>query len=125
MALTDTERSQIRKYLGFPGRFYQLDTELESAMSVLNGTEDEDRVREELARCIAIDAELDALLGSVQDVIQAGSTIQLRPAMQLQLIRNRGRQAVGRISAVLAVKIRSDAFGTGGYLGSGNLMAMG
>lgn len=115
MALTGTERASIRRYLGYPARFHEWDTILEQAMNALDGTDDEAVVRTELARCAAIDAELDALDGSIQDVVNAGSTIRLSPAQQLSVIRSRGRQAVARLSALFAVPIRSDAFGTGGY----------
>jgi len=123
VALSGPERAKVRKYLGWSARFHQTDSRLDQAMDALGGTpDDETEVRTELAVCTDLDAQI-AATNTTAKVVTLGS-IETRAAYQLSVLRNRGRQAAGRIAAILGVEIRHDAFsGSGpvGFAGPGGL----
>jgi hypothetical protein len=115
VAFSETERSQIRKYLGWSGRFFQTDSRLEQAMNAVSA-ETEARVREELARCVALDVKIDDCSKRFKAAV-VGS-ITLPGPMELQLLRSQGKQAVGRIASTLGVEVRADTYSGAASRGS-------
>lgn len=107
MAFSETERSQIRLYLGWSGRFHQTDSRLEQAMNSVS-SETEARVRAELARCIALDTKIDDCSKRFKAAV-VGS-ITLPGSTELALLRSQGKQAAGRMAATLGVELRANAF---------------
>lgn len=118
MAFTLPERQSVRKYLGWSGRYYQTDSRLEQAMNAI-ATETETEVRAELTRIATLDAEMDTARRRWK-AAKVGS-IDLQGATEYQLLRSAGKQAAGRIAAMLGVEIRHDAFSGTGPSGSMSL----
>lgn len=113
MALSGAQRAKVRKYLGWSARFHSTDDRLEQAMNaVANLPDDEAEIVAELARLEDIDAQITAT-NTTAKVVTLGS-IETRAAYQLSVLCRRGRQAAGRIAAILGVAIRHDAFSGGG-----------
>lgn len=107
--LTETERAQIRKYLGWPARWRQQRPDLDLSMNAIDMASEDDRteLRLALAGCIDIDARLtDALLRNKAS--QVGS-ITLNPR-EIGYLRAEGRRHAARIASTLGIWIMSDAF---------------
>lgn len=114
MALTGTQRAQIRKYLGWEARFHQVTPQLEQAMDAIAALpDDEAEVIAELGQC----HEVDAALAKVRTTAMAVSTggVELRAAYQLQTLRSLGTQHAARIANILGVPLRNG----GGFSPSG------
>jgi putative ubiquitin-RnfH superfamily antitoxin RatB of RatAB toxin-antitoxin module len=117
MAFTDAQRASIRLYLGWAGRWFQTDFQLEQAMDSATA-ETQALVVVELANCATADTAINsaslATHFKAASVGNAQGGIVLQGADELELLRNRGRQAAGRIAAMLGVGIRHDAFSAAG-----------
>jgi hypothetical protein len=113
LALTSTERAQVRSYLGWSERFHQFDSALELALNAVDGdAEGLVLVRTEMTNIQTIDAKI---LGMTTRFKAAKvGTIELQGEAELGLLRSLGRQSVGRIATLLGVPVRADYFGTGG-----------
>lgn len=107
-AFSDTERAQIRMYLGYSGRFVQTDDALQRALDATdNKPADQAIVLAQLAECQRIDASLTSAEGRLK-ASKAGP-IELN-GDEIEQLRDRGRQAVGRMARQLGVEVRGDAF---------------
>lgn len=112
MALTDDQKFKVRLYLGWSERFHQFDSELEQAMSALETHPSaETGVIGLIADCERIDAAITAAEGRLKAMV-VGS-IELNGG-EINQLRDRGRQFVGRMASILGVTVRNDVF-------SGNL----
>lgn len=112
--LSETERSQIRIYMGWPARYFQQHPELQMSMEALDDASEEDRtqVRIALAGVADIDTRLtDAL--SRNRAEEVGS-IKLNPR-EIGNLRSEGRRYVGRLAAALGVGVLNDSFSGGTY----------
>jgi hypothetical protein len=121
MALSDQERADIRKFLGWPDRFNTtLNSQLDQALNAVS-SESETNIRAELVKLEATDTKL----GTASTYFPASQvgTIGVEGAQNLELLRDQGRQAAGRIAAILGVEVRHDAFaGTGPAPSAGNFL---
>jgi hypothetical protein len=120
MAFTETERVQIRLYLGWSGRFYQFDSRLEQAMNAVSA-ETEVIVKAALAECQSFDEQIQAAPKRFK-AAQVGS-ITLQGATELALLRSCGRAHVGRIAATLGVEVKHDVF-SGAAPGQSNWLSI-
>ena len=133
MALTEPERVQVRLYMGWSARFFQFDSELEQAMNALDSKPDtEQLVRDLIAECQRIDAAITTAENRFKAA--AVGSIKLTLGNELALLRSRGRQFTGRLSATLGVEVRHDVWsGTApghratrwGAMGGGNYQRQG
>lgn len=114
--LTETQKAQIRLYLGFPDKFRYLSTRLESIL--------DDVSPEAEVQVATILTSLDAVEQSLLDTGTDGAGVKRVDEIWLENgstrsaeIRKYGRQLVGRLSIIVGVPINSDYFGGGGYTG--------
>lgn len=116
---TEAQRADVRKYLGWAGRYYQTDSQLEQAMSAVS-VDTETRIVAELEVCAAIDTALAGMRTRFKAEEVGG--IVLRGGAEMEDLRSQGRQAAGRIAAMLGVEIRHDAFSGSGPTSGGNYL---
>lgn len=132
MALTDDQKFQIRLYMGWSARFHQFDSALEQALAALETTPAEQAgVLGFVAECQRVDAAITAAETRLKATTVG--TIDLNGA-EINQLRDRGRQFVGRIASVLGVEVRNDVFSgnapssratVGGMAGGGNWQMQG
>lgn len=104
MALSDQQRAQVRKYLGWEARFHQVTPELEQALDVLGSLPgDEAEVLAELGKCQAVDAAMDKVLVTSMAISTGG--VETRAAYQLQVLRSKGTGHAARIANMLGVPL--------------------
>lgn len=133
MALTEDQKFQIRLYLGWSERFHQFDSGLEQAMAALETRPSAEAgvivILGELARIDTAIVNAEARLKA----LKVGS-IELTGGGEIGMLRDRGRQNVGRLSTVLGVEVRNDVFSgalpnqrasADGMVGGGNRQMMG
>jgi hypothetical protein len=138
MALSDSSKAQIRLYLGYSGKYFQIDSVLEQAMNSVAADPDMQTILETLiARCQDVDAKLQASDNRQKMQSADQGAIVYRGPVELAALRSQGRMAVGRMAAMLGVECRHDAFSPslsntapvlfGGLWGNGrgNTMRMG
>lgn len=109
MAFTDTQKAQIRRWLGWSGRYFQTDSQLEQALLAI-AAETQLLVEAEITNLTTIDAALSSSSLRTHFKAEQVGSITLQGADELELLRSQGRQAVGRIAAMLGVEVRHDAF---------------
>lgn len=116
MALTATEKAQIRLYLGYPDYFRYKHTRLESVLDNIS-PESEALIRDSLTKLTTVEtAILDA--GTNTAGLKRVDEIWFENGSKRSLeVRKTGRQYVSRISIITGVPIYSDVFGSTGYLG--------
>ena len=113
MALTDAQRAQVRKYLGWPARWWQTTSQLEMGMNALDQTPAELTEVETMLTALAdIDTRITGAYGRLK-AMKVGS-IELPGHGELMALRSEGRRLTGRLSAKLGVPILADAWGSGG-----------
>lgn len=115
MALTQAQRSSVRRYLGYSGRYLNFDTILEQAMDLLSSNAADEALAVELiGNCDAVMAEIESTVPKVSKAGAVGS-LQLDGAKTLQTLRGHGNGYVSQLSNLLGVPIRNGgAFSTGG-----------
>lgn len=140
MALSSADRDNVRTYLGYSGRFAQVDSVLEQAMDSINGDSDAvGTIQALILSCQGIDTQLTAI--QTRAGISNVDEIVVDTTKGLRELRSEGRRYVGRMAAKLGVPIRHDAFaastaneapapGMGGgfygtWAGAGGMMRMG
>lgn len=114
MALTDTEKSQIRRWLGYPDINRLHHPGLEGAMLAVS-TEGEVIIREILAELTVINTQIAAdrtksQVTRVEDVYFSGSD-------GLESLREDARRLVCDLAALLDVQVRRLPFSSGGNTG--------
>ena len=120
MALTETQKSKIRDYMGWSSRFRDSDDRLDDALQAIAlWPDDEARIVALLTECASIDTRLADALNRIQAAAVGSITLNQGEISQL---RSEGRRAVKRIAALLAVPIKQNAYGGGA---SGGAVKMG
>lgn len=123
MALTATQKAQIRLYLGFPDGFRYRNTRLESVMDNLS-PEAELQITALLTSLATVDTQI--LTGTTTaitaSVVKRVDEITFHdPIIGTNLAfkngKDAGRYLAGRISIILGVPFNTNAFGTSGYPG--------
>ncbi len=130
MALSETQKTACRVYLGWPDRFLSHDSAMELA---LGAASDKPETEAAITDLLAILDELDAALrhSGVRLRLQALKVgkLELPAGMEIDRIRGLGRQYSSRLASLLSVEIRNDAWseaapshqsGYGGSSGTGN-----
>jgi hypothetical protein len=111
MALTEDQKFQLRLYLGWSERFHQFDSGLEQAMSALETRASaEAGVISMLVECVRIDTALIAAEKRLKASEMGPITLN---GGEIEQLRDRGRQFVGRIASILGVEVRNDVFSGG------------
>lgn len=122
MALSGTERTQARLYLGYANLHRYLNVRLESAFDAV------DTDAETVIRGILVElASVDAVLAAAGQVVAAQGTLKKADEVEFyQLAAGhsngsgaliRGRMLVTRLSTMLGVPLYGDYFGEDGYAG--------
>jgi hypothetical protein len=123
MALSAAERASVRYYLGWPSRFYQTDSALEQAMAAVDNDPDAVAlVQAQLTRCADVDTKLEG--ADTRQKLTRAEDITFAGPVEIAMLRQQGRQAVGRLAAVLGVAVRHDIYSPSGPAGS-NFMRLG
>lgn len=111
MALEDSDKAQIRMYLGYSGKYFQVDSILEQAMISVSADSDlQTLLLQQVARCQDVDAKLQAADNRQKLQSADQGAIVYRGPTELAALRSQGRMAVGRLAALLGVPVRHDAF---------------
>ena len=128
MAFSDAQKTQIRRYLGYPDVYRQANTRLESAIDVVGSPHDtQPRTETDLAALAAIETKLSGSVLSSAGVRKVDE-IEFFQNGILDITRKEGRRICGRLSVTFGVPLASDVFGTSGYGGDGwmqNITPMG
>ncbi len=111
MAFSETNKVQIRKYMGAGSIYLQLFPKLENAITAVQSTADggtrpdsstENEVKSYLTKLATVESNLEALQCQMQ-VVQAGKDeVTLNVAQGVRLLRSEGRRMIGTISRILA-----------------------
>jgi hypothetical protein len=118
MAITEAERVQIRKYLGFSRLFLQIEPRLESVITTVQSIADggsapnnttELEIRARLADLAALETALKDLWTQAQALDADGLKIDV--ARAISSLRNEGRRMVGYIADALEISPKRDVFG--------------
>lgn len=136
MALTDTQKADVRRALGWSARFHQFDSRLEQAMSALaTEPEHELQLTDTLANngILANIADIQTKLRAAHSRIKADvvGPIQLNKQELRQLI-GEGSRWVSDLARILGVEVRNGGIfgkafigsfaGFGGLYGGGNFI---
>jgi len=123
VALTSTQKTNIRQYLGYPNIFRYKHTRLESVMDDLDA-DAEAVVVTLLADIVTADTQVKTAVGSIAGGAGVKKVDEIEffspKEGQLETIesaRDRGRELVGRLSNLFGVPVGSDYFGQLGYEG--------
>lgn len=109
MAFTDTQRAQVRLYLGWPARFWQSDSRLEQAMNSIDDKAEELTICTGLLTSLAdIDTRLTACYTRLKAL--AVGKITLPGQGELMALRSEGRRFAGRLASTLGVAVRHDVW---------------
>lgn len=111
MALSDANKAKIRRYLGYPDVSRSSFPDVEGAMSLLS-TEGEAEVTTVLGSLATIDSTLTSSW-SRQKVIKA-EEVTLAGADEILALRAEGSRLVGMLASLLGVRVRANAFSSGG-----------
>jgi hypothetical protein len=113
VAFTDTQRAQIRLYLGWPARFWQMNSRLEQAMNAVESQAEEVTICTDLLTAlVAHDARVTACYSRLK-AMKVGS-IELTGHGELLALRSEGRRLSGRLAATLAVDVQHDVWAGSG-----------
>lgn len=117
MALTATQKAEVRRSLGWPARFFQYDTRLEQAMSAIETQpEHEAQVIEILASVVDVKEKLlDAHKRLKASKVGSIELDTLRE--ETMGLRMEGRRFTGELSAILGVPRKHDIFSSGSFGG--------
>jgi hypothetical protein len=133
MALTETERTRIRRYLGWSDRYIATDNNLQQALvSVDSRAETVTEIRTLLARCDQLEIDIIAAQRRLK-AYKVGS-LELPGGDEIDKLRDMGRQWTGQLGRLLGVAARGDAWGgslstsnatSDGLAGGGNELSFG
>lgn len=112
MAFTNTEKAEIRKYLGWNARWVQFDSALERAFAFVDNqstggdTSSEDQARTLLGKIQTIENEIDSSRSRFK--ANRVGPIELNRAEVAQLI-GRGESYIGQLARVFGVEVKGSA----------------
>lgn len=113
MALTETQKASVRRYLGF-GRGRDIHPELESRFVGWLSTEEETQISATLTQLDALMTKLQSAALENTDLKSAdkGDAVFFGPE-QLCALRDHGRMLVQTLATIFEVEPRRDVFGMG------------
>lgn len=120
MAFTETQKVQIRAYLGYPDVFQDGNTRLESVFDVL-GARAEAQAQAESIMADIVTAATSVASALTKAGIKKVDEIEFFDEQAGNVFdesRRVGRMHIGRLSTLFGVPIAGDYFGTKGYAGS-------
>ena len=110
MALTATQRADVRTALGWSARFHQTDSRLEQAMNALAAEpESETQVIALLAEVVDIKTKLKTAHSRLK-AVKVGSINLDGLRTEIVGLRMEGQRHTGEIAAILGVERRHDIF---------------
>lgn len=112
MALSDTQKAQVRQYLGWE-RGYDRNSKLEDKLLNLS-SEEETLVTAVLTKLSALDTAIDSLVTSAAGRVVQVDEVRFSERDPFEQFREQGRRLVSRLVALLGVDINRDFFGDGG-----------
>lgn len=114
MALTSTQKSSVRRYLGYPDVNRESHHALEGALDALSA-DGETVVGDSLARLDLVGATLQSSWGR-QKVVKA-EEVTLAGAGEIRALRAEGRRLAHGLAATLGVPVHRDVFNSGSRSG--------
>lgn len=125
MALTNEQKVACRYWLGYSGRFFQVDSALEQAMAAIDDADLEARIAAVLAELTTIDGRR-ATLRARAGLAQVDEVVFAQNKSALADLVAEGSMLVGRLAALFGVEVRRNPFSTstarnggGGYMRQG------
>lgn len=112
MALTETQKAQVRQYLGWE-RGYDRNSKLEDKLLNLSA-EEESLVAAVLTKLVAHDAAIDALTSDASARLRRVDEVEFSDRDPYEQLRDQGRRLVAQLTALLGVDINRDFYGDGG-----------
>ena len=109
MAFTDTEKADIRKYLGWQARFAQFDSALERAFSAIGGgafPAEEQQARDLVTKIKGIETEIDTAHSRFK--ADKVGPIALNRNEIRQLV-DRGESYIGQLARCMGVPVKGHA----------------
>jgi hypothetical protein len=119
MAFTESDRVQIRRYLGFSSLFLQADPRLESAITASQAVSDggtrpdnslETQIKADLTYCQAVDTAIAALRPVMGATSVGRKAVEIDTAREHARLKNDGSTIVGRLATALDVERYWDPF---------------
>lgn len=110
MALTETQRDQVRQYVGWTFRFRQTDSQLELA---LNAVDQDTTVQATVIVILGQLATIDTAITDAYSRIQAKALVgevELMESQEISILRSEGRRFVGRLAGYLGVPVYQDVY---------------
>lgn len=123
MTFTDTERAQIRLYLGYPDVYLDANSRLESAMDIVGQSRPEvvTLVQGILAALAVVDTSLTASL-TTAGLMQADEVKWYETGKgggEIEVKRAEGKRLCSRLSIIFGTEIANDVFADSGFGGYG------
>lgn len=112
MALTETQLTRARMYLGYE-RGFDMNARLESKLITLSATE-ETEVGGVLTALTAIDTKMASLATSSTMQVKRVDEIEFRDGDPLATLAEQGRRLVRRLELLLGTPANADYYGTAG-----------
>lgn len=119
MALSASQRADIRLYAGWQARYLQIDSALENAMNAIelqaaHEAQITNAITGSPPGLLALLKDIDAKLRDSHGRLKASvvGSITLNPA-ELYQLRSEGRRFVHRLCSILGVERGEDVFGSG------------
>jgi hypothetical protein len=118
--LTDTEKAQLRSFLGYAQFYKYRNAKLESALDLLDPAS-EPMIRTEITEILAVDAAIKGTTRTVAGIAQADDArfYSRKDGDRFTALRREGRMHIARISRTLDVPIYNDFDWFAGGSGSG------
>lgn len=119
MAFSESDKVEIRKYMGAGSLYKQLFPKLENAIIAVQSVADggsqvdsstENSIKSYLTKLATIELKLEALQCQVQVVEAGADEIKLNVAQGVSLLRSEGRRMIAAISRTLACAPTYDFF---------------
>jgi hypothetical protein len=113
VALTETQRTNVRLYCGWAARFWQTDSRLEQALNSLESKPEEETL---VVSLLASLADIDTRLTAAYKRLKAAAVgkITLPGQLEVMTLRSEGRRFSGRLATTLGVAIRQDVWSGSG-----------
>lgn len=111
MALTATQKADVRLFLGWSARFHQTDSQLEMAIVAI---QDDAAAEAQISALLLEVANIDTKIKAAYPRLQASKvgSIELNSG-EVGTLRSEGRRFVGRMATILGVDVRKDVFAGG------------
>ena len=119
MAFTESDRVQIRKYMGTGSIFLQLYPILENAISAVQALADggsrpdnstELEIRVQLANIVNIETKITCLYDQLEIITAGQEKVEINATRALYVLKNEGRRFIGNLSRLLACAPMFDYF---------------